>query len=146
MMKLVMRLAVVLILFCCFLSLLLLIYFTNTKPASIFLIRLLLKRVHYDLDIKRSSSLNTLSTTAKMGRPMTSRNVIEMPKVSDNGARVESYTIDDVISTTTAMFPHPEQNYTHAKHFDGITTEPLLVDTGPGTYLSFDCVNKLSTL
>ena len=143
MMKLVMRLAVVLILFCCFLSLLLLIYFTNTKPASIFLIRLLLKRVHYDLDIKHSTSLNTL---AKMTTPVTSRNVVEMPKFSDNDARVKSYTIDDVLSTTTAMFPHPEQINTHAKHFDGITTEPLLVDTGPGTYLSFDCVSMLETI
>ena len=146
MMKLVMRLAVVLILLCCFLSLLLLIYFTNTKPASIFLIRLLLKRVHYDLDIKRSSSLKTLETSAKMTTPVTLRKVVEMPKVSDNAARVKSYTIDDVISTTTAMFPHPEQIHTHAKHFDDITMEPLLVDTGPGTYLSFDCVSKLSTL
>ena len=146
MMKLVMRLAVVLILFCCFLSLLLLIYFTNTKPASIFLIRLLLKRVHFDLDIKRSSSVNPLAPTAKTATPVTLRNVVGLPKVGDNGARVKSYTIDDVITNTTTMFPHPEQIHTHAKHFDGITTEPLLVDTGPGTYVSFDCVSKISTL
>ena len=123
-MKLTVRLAVCLVLVCCVLSLLLTISISNTNSESVFLTRLLLKRVRYDQNIT--------TTNVETATTMTLLSVIEKLKVDDNGARQRS---NGNTTATTKVLNATKLNIP-IKRIDGKVAKPLLMNNGPGTYLT----------